>query len=392
MVIETPTVTLQNPRELRGLALLSKGDAIRMIDDSAYMVRSQSVDAEYRVWNDDINWKCECPDFKARHTDCKHIFAVFFSQKLKLEARKGITEDSEAIQNPMIVCPSCHDSKVIRSGQRKTGRGSIQRYECKSCSYRFAIDRGFSRMKSDPKAILVVMDLYFKGVSLRKIVHHLKQFYSVEVNASTVLRWIQKYVKLLTDYVSNITPEVSDLWNIDEASVNIREKGKDGNREWIWQLMDSETRFLLASRITKQRGLPEAKKALMEGKELAGKSPRVIFSDGHQAYPDAIRSVFYSNRAQDTPVFHYRVQSIRHDPNNNVLERLNGTWRERLKVMRGLDSEETAQTIIDGERFYYNFVRPHSALGGMVPAQLAKISLPTNWKGLIALATEKRAG
>jgi transposase-like protein len=64
---------------------------------------------------------------------------------------------------------------------------------------------------------------------------------------------------------------------------------------------------------------------------------------------------------------HVRILNIRDRSNNNMVERLHGTIRQRNKVMRGLDEEKTAQTIMDGLRIYYNFLRPHSALEGKPP-------------------------
>jgi len=87
---------------------------------------------------------------------------------------------------------------------------------------------------------------------------------------------------------------------------------------------------------------------------------------------------------------HIRVPNIRNRSNNNMVERLNGTVRERNKVMRGLDDEPTAQTVIDGFRIYYNFIRPHMSLNGKTPAEQAKVSpkLERNkWKSLIEKAT-----
>jgi transposase-like protein len=55
--------------------------------------------------------------------------------------------------------------------------------------------------------------------------------------------------------------------------------------------------------------------------------------------------------------------------NNNMIERLHGTIRQRNKVMRGLDDEETARTMMDGLRIYDNFIRPHTALNGKTPAK-----------------------
>jgi len=52
---------------------------------------------------------------------------------------------------------------------------------------------------------------------------------------------------------------------------------------------------------------------------------------------------------------------------------------------------ETAQTMIDGMRIYYNFLRPHSALKGKTPAQKAKIEdEKIDWVTLIKKASRNR--
>ena len=74
-----------------------------------------------------------------------------------------------------------------------------------------------------------------------------------------------------------------------------------------------------------------------------------------------------------------------------MVERLNGTVRQRNKVMRGLDHEDSAQTMLDGMRIYYNFIRPHMALNGKIPAEKSRITkLERNkWQSLIKRSTQK---
>ncbi|MGA9170115.1 MAG: integrase core domain-containing protein, partial [Nitrososphaeraceae archaeon] len=60
---------------------------------------------------------------------------------------------------------------------------------------------------------------------------------------------------------------------------------------------------------------------------------------------------------------------------NPKVERLNGTMRDRESVMRGLDTAESAQELVDAMRIHYNFIRPNQAIGGQTPAEAAGIDL-----------------
>ena len=149
--------------------------------------------------------------------------------------------------------------------------------------------------------------------------------------------------------------------------------------------MDADTRFLLACRVTKTRFVEDAKKPLKDAKERAGKRPDAIVTDGLQAYRTAIPNEFYDKTAPiQNP--HVRLYNFETKPNNNIVERLNGTFRERSKVQRGLYSDETAEEFMDASRVYYNFLRPHMALHGKTPAQAAgiELNLGTNrWMSMI---------
>ena len=69
-----------------------------------------------------------------------------------------------------------------------------------------------------------------------------------------------------------------------------------------------------------------------------------------------------------------RSISVRHEGLNSKVERLHGTIREREKVMRGMQTRETAQKVVDAMRINYNFVREHSTIG-KTPAEKAGIKL-----------------
>jgi hypothetical protein len=56
------------------------------------------------------------------------------------------------------------------------------------------------------------------------------------------------------------------------------------------------------------------------------------------------------------------------------LQNPDGVFRDREKVMRGMDHKESAQKTIDAMRIHYNFVREHSSIK-KTPAEQAGIKL-----------------
>ncbi|KQC05724.1 MAG: hypothetical protein APR53_06280, partial [Methanoculleus sp. SDB] len=229
-----------NPREVRAMKIVTESENIKQIKSNVWYVRSQSNDGYYTVSrrlaekfgaaNRHI-WKCDCPDHVYRHQICKHIYAVQFALKLK----KNIACESvsypqqpvfhESIHEGELFCSQCGSLQIVRRGQRKTKFGITQRYGCKDCNFRFTQDQGFKHMKHDPKIITLALDLYFKGVSLRKIADHLKQFHEIEVAQTTPMRWIKKYLKLLAHYVEKNKVNTGKIWHSDEMTVFIKKEG-----------------------------------------------------------------------------------------------------------------------------------------------------------------------
>jgi transposase-like protein len=119
--------------------------------------------------------------------------------------------------------------------------------------------------------------------------------------------------------------------------------------------------------------------------------PSFVVTDKLQAYRRAFNKEFYVNE-KNGPL-HVRLKNIRQGTNNNIVERLHGTVRERTKVMRGLDNEESASRMIEGQRLYYNYLRPHMALNGKTPAEVAGLDMKleqNKWQSLIAKAAKQR--
>ena len=58
---------------------------------------------------------------------------------------------------------------------------------------------------------------------------------------------------------------------------------------------------------------------------------------------------------------------------NNKMERMNGEWRDREKVMRSLKRDDSP--VLAGMQLFHNYFRPHMGLGGRTPAEAAGIRI-----------------
>jgi len=377
-LVKELAVTLET-RQVRAWEMLSNGTEIKRINENAYRVKSQSGNGAYLVLREGLDWSCECPDFTNRQVACKHIYAVYFS----LNFREHVTSKNLALEitSPdQEQCSNCGSKHIQKWGWKYRKDGTkVQRFKCMSCSHRWnAKTEGFEHMRANPHAITVALDLYFKGVSLRKIVDHLNQFERVNVSHVAVLKWIQKYVAVMRDYVDAMRPELSRVFHADETKVNIR-----GQWVWLWHLMDGDTRFLLANHVSKSRNVSDAREAFRDAKAVAKVEPRVLLTDGLGSYAPAAQREF-------PDAVHVAGVGLQGRLNNNRMERYQGTLKERTKVMRALKNSDTM--ILDGQRIYYNHIRPHQGLNGKTPAEAAGLethSSPNKWLHLINQAARQ---
>ncbi len=318
-------------------------------------------------------WTCTCPDFIYHEIPCKHISAVKIWKKLSertkqlnLETRQDTKID---YKTPALCCKFCHSTEFIKYG-KKNGK---QIYKCKKCNRKFVDNVNFENLKYDPKIVALTLDLYFRGLSLRKISHHLKEFYKLNVTHMTIYNWIEKYVSIMNEYVNTVIPDVGDVWHTDEMALNV-----GGSWEYLWNVIDESTRFQLASVVSTERKIRDARMVFQKAKKNSGgRKPKFIVTDGLPTYKRAVRKEFITSTKETEHLFNI---GIHHHPNNNHVERLHGTIREREKIMRAVKKSDTP--IVEGHRLYYNFIKPHESLSGKTPSEEAGIIIDGDNKWL----------
>lgn len=370
---------MANKRELAGIQLLQKKISIMQIDQSTFSVCSQSdPNKRYEIKWSRNRWICACKDFEKHHKKCKHIYALDYYLMLN--------EMNTASENlsPRPPCPKCGSNQhVTKRGFRYKRSGPEQRYHCASCKFRFVNETAFKWMRTKSRAVAACLDLYFRGLSLRAVQQHLKDSYKINVTHATIYNWLKKYVTIVSEFLENTQAETSLRWHADETLVRIK-----GRYTVLWNLLDSETRLLIAMQISSRRDTANAQKLLRKGTKKSTSRPLEIVTDGLQSYGKAIEAELQNTNPDDRQgIIH--LQGPLTAGLNNRLERYHGTLKSRLKTTHHLENENTAQTFVKGFSTHYNFIRPHKGLQGKTPAQAAKLAREkSTWLSLIQQAGE----
>ncbi len=366
----------------------SKRRETRQKDESWFQVRSQtsSFDLWYDVLLTETGLKCDCPEYSNSNLKCKHIFAIENRYpQTRTEPVQEIKEEIEIVKtiNPIsIKCRKCYSADIKRDGIRKNRNQIIQKYRCNICSAWFSGKLGFKNMHASPETITLAMQLYFTGESFRNISKALK-LRGLNFTHVSIYKWIKRYTKLLDTYAKTITPKVGSKWHADEAWVKIR-----GDQKYMFAMMDNKTRFWIAQEVADSKFKHDTKSLLELGRDLTGITPDLFVTDGLPAYHDSFKKVFAGRKRKNSPK-HIRDVHFKHQlRNNNIQERLNGEFRDREKIFRGL--KKTESPAFSGMQFYHNFIRTHQGLDGDTPADRAGIRVngSDKWQTMIGNASE----
>ena len=352
----------------RGRLIYEAGGQVECIAADHYLVKSQSITESYEVRDFGDGWMCSCPDHMYTSSVCKHIQAVQF----ECGERRIIQPHDDT------KCKFCNSDDIIKKGIR----GTKQQYGCKTCGRRFIQNLGFEMKHASPDHICTAVDMYFSGLSSRKVANSLKQK-GIKTTYKTIQNWGATYAKLMESYVDMIHPHVGEKWRTDELYLKI-----NGERKYLFAMLDSETRFWLAKMVAAHKGNDDVTPMFKKAKEVADKVPATLISDGAANFGHAHKQQYAAKNFLHKESHHTKHIHMAGDMNNNQMESFNGnTVRHREKVTRGLKKDDSV--IISGLRMYHNFVRQHLGLpDGQTPAEAAGITVEgaNKWMTLIQAA------
>ncbi len=369
-------------------------EPILIVNSSMFFVKPQSKQKKwYRVnklLNADV-WQCTCYDFVRRlrgkcvERRCKHIVkAQAIRQTLEI---KHDDIDSNIVSELPKICSRCYSHKMKKSGFRiMKDETKRQRYTCLDCNHRFVLrENGFRRVKADPMIIQEALNLIMCGLSYRDVARHLRETKGLRIGCTTVYYWFGKYMRVIKEFVDSILlpPQTGEVWSVDEMMVNVKNTRKTGKGfyVWFWSIVDPDTRFIIASEVSKNRNSNDARKVFYTGRQRVTTDPKFIITDSLRTYEDAIWKKFGKWK-----VAHIKTKSLSEGFQNRPIERYHNELRSVLNSKRGLGNNESAQQFADAQRIYHNFIRPHTGLeNNQTPAEAIGIDLNLGKNKILSL-------
>ena len=262
-------------------------------------------------------------------------------------------------------CPYCGNEKIARWGKRASS--GHQRYRCNGCERTFLDTGALDGHRMPAEHVGHAIRMFYMGMSYKKIAEAMADAYDIpEPSKATIYEWVKEYTDKATKTMRDHKADVGDSWVADEMMVDV-----GGEKMWNWNVMDEKTRYILTSHLSRTRTAGSARATMRKAMEASKTPPKTIKTDK----TDKLRS--YTAALKDYPdIKHVQIQGIRAEVNNNLSERLQGTYRSRIKTLRGLDSLESGQRYLDGWTLTYNLFREHESIGSQPPAHKAKLDAP----------------
>ncbi len=195
-----------------------------------------------------------------------------------------------------LTCPDCDGDKVIKIGKQN----GQQRYMCKACKTKFRTN-GKARLMDAELMGSAIQD-YYSRKSYKQIAEGLEKEYDIpEPSNATVFEWVKTYTDEAVKGMANQEAKtVGGHWVADEMVVDL-----GARKAYNWNIMDEDTRYILASYLSYRRDGHAARAAIRKAAAATDRPPKKITTDKCRAYIKPIKG--HPSRSEVRPIgVHYR--------------------------------------------------------------------------------------
>jgi transposase-like protein len=207
----------------------------------------------------------------------------------------------------------------------------------------------FAGFRFPPDVIVLAVRWYLCFNLSYRDVEELLVERGVDVDHVTVFRWVQRFTPLLADAARFARRSPGDRWFVDETYVKV-----NGVWRYVYRAIDQDGQVIDVL-VSTHRDADSARRFFQRALSMLKVTPREVVTDAAAIYPAVLDELIPS-------AWHHVQQHA-----NNPIEADHSQLKHRLRPMRGLQTDRTAQVIIAGHAFMQNLRRGHYELATDVP-------------------------
>jgi transposase-like protein len=198
--------------------------------------------------------------------------------------------------------------------------------------------------------IVVAVRWYLRYCLSYRDVEELLVERGVEVDHVTIFRWVQRFAPLLADAARFARHAPGDRWFVDETYVKV-----NGVWRYVYRAIDQDGQVIDVL-VSTRRDAATARRFFQRALTILKVTPSEVVTDAAPIYPAVLEELM--------PSAWHHVERYA----NNPIEADHSQLKHRLRPMRGLRTDRTAQVIIAGHAFMQNLRRGHYELAIEAPA------------------------
>jgi transposase-like protein len=202
----------------------------------------------------------------------------------------------------------------------------------------------FAGFRFPPDVIVLAVRWYLRyGLSYRDVEELLAER-GVEVDHVTVYRWVLRFTPLLAEAARPCRHAVGDRWQVDETYVKVA-----GHWRYVYRAIDQFGQAVDVF-VSTRRDADAAERFFKQAIGSTSVRPVEVTTDRAPVYPAVLEALL--------PGAWHRTDQYA----NNRVECDHGRLKARLRPMRGLKQNRSAEVIIAGHALVQNLRRGHYEL------------------------------
>jgi len=200
-----------------------------------------------------------------------------------------------------------------------------------------------------PEVIVLSVRWYLRFALSYRDVEELLAERGIDVDHTTVYRWVQRFTPLLAEAARPCRHGVGDRWQVDETYVKVA-----GRWRYVYRAIDQFSQVIDVF-VSPRRDVKAARRFFERAIGATKRAPVEVITDKAAAYPAVLEELL--------PAAWHRTEQYA----NNHIEADHGRLKARLRPMRGLKQDRSARVVLAGHALVQNIRRGHYELAVEAP-------------------------